>query len=69
MIFETIKKFLSGQHLTKEEKKQINQYYGNNDKPVGFGDTVANLTKKIGIKPCVACKKRQKKLNDLFPYK
>ena len=24
---------------------------------------------KIGIKPCEACKKRQKKLNDLFPYK
>lgn len=35
----------------------------------GLGDTVAKLTSAIGIKPCGACKQRQKKLNDLVPYK
>ena len=35
----------------------------------GLGDTIAKITTKIGIKPCGACKKRQKKLNEIFPYK
>jgi hypothetical protein len=35
----------------------------------GLGDTVAKLTKSIGIVPCDGCKKRQSKLNKLFPYK
>ena len=34
----------------------------------GLGDTVAKTLKRIGIKPCGGCKKRQKKLNELFPY-
>jgi len=38
-------------------------------KSKGLGDTVAKITKAVGIKPCGACKKRQKKLNRLFPYK
>ena len=36
---------------------------------VGLGDTIAKITKTVGIKPCNACKKRQEKLNRLFPYK
>lgn len=34
----------------------------------GLGDTIAKITKAIGIAPCKKCKKRQKKLNELFPY-
>lgn len=34
----------------------------------GLGDTIAKVTKAIGIKPCGGCKKRQEKLNELFPY-
>ena len=29
----------------------------------GFGDTVANLTKAVGIKPCGGCQKRRARLN------
>ena len=39
------------------------------DKSRGLGDTVAKLTKAVGIKPCGGCAKRQAKLNNLVPYK
>jgi len=35
----------------------------------GLGDTIAKMTSAVGIKPCGGCKKRQKKLNEMFPYK
>lgn len=35
----------------------------------GLGDTVAKVTKMVGIKPCGGCQKRQEKLNKLLPYK
>lgn len=35
----------------------------------GLGDTIARLTSSIGIGPCGQCKKRQEKLNRLFPYR
>ena len=35
---------------------------------VGLGDTVAKVTKAIGLKPCKRCRKRQAKLNKLLPY-
>lgn len=38
-------------------------------KSEGLGDTVKKVTEKLGIPQCNACKKRQKKLNRLFPYK
>jgi len=34
----------------------------------GFGDTIAKLTSKAGIKPCGGCKKRQELLNKMMPY-
>lgn len=34
----------------------------------GLGDTIAKATKAVGIKPCGGCKKRQEKLNKIFPY-
>lgn len=40
---------------------------------IGLGDTVAKITKAVGIDKLVGddcgCDKRQKKLNELFPYK
>ena len=39
------------------------------EKSEGLGDTVKKITDKMGIKQCGGCKKRQKKLNRLFPYK
>jgi len=35
----------------------------------GLGDTIAKMTKAVGIKPCRGCKGRIKKLNEWFPYK
>ena len=34
----------------------------------GLGDTIAKVTKAIGVKPCGRCKKRQEALNKRFPY-
>lgn len=34
----------------------------------GLGDTVAKITKAVGIKPCGGCRERQRRLNQLFPY-
>ena len=36
--------------------------------PRGLGDTMANVLKKFGVKPCESCKKRQGVLNKIFPY-
>jgi len=35
----------------------------------GLGDTIKKVTNKLGIKQCGACKRRQLKLNHMFPYK
>jgi hypothetical protein len=35
----------------------------------GLGDTIKKITNAVGIKQCGACKKRQEKLNQMFPYK
>lgn len=35
----------------------------------GLGDTIAKMTKAVGIKPCGGCKKRQAILNKAVPYK
>lgn len=53
----------------------------NNETSAGLGDTIAKITNTLGIdklaeevaqamgkKDC-GCKKRQQKLNELFPYK
>jgi|13_taG_2_1085334.scaffolds.fasta_scaffold00161_4 hypothetical protein len=38
------------------------------NKSKGLGDTVKKVTEKLGIKQCGGCKRRQEKLNRLFPY-
>ena len=35
----------------------------------GLGDMVARVTGFLGIKPCNGCRKRQKKLNELIPFR
>ena len=51
-------------HILEWEKEQETFV-----KSEGLGDTIAKITTKIGIKPCGGCKKRQKWLNEKFPYK
>lgn len=34
----------------------------------GLGDSIAKVTKKLGIKECGGCRKRRIKLNRLVPY-
>ena len=35
----------------------------------GIGDTVAKITKTVGIEPCEACEERRKRWNDKVAYK
>jgi len=40
--------------------------------PKGLGDTISNVINKVSrgkVTPCGGCKKRQNKLNEIFPYK
>ena len=34
----------------------------------GLGDTIAKLTKAVGIQPCGGCEERRQKLNSIFPF-
>lgn len=34
----------------------------------GLGDTIAKVTKAVGLRPCGGCRKRQATLNKLLPY-
>ena len=41
-------------------------------RPKGLGDTISNVINKVSrgkVTPCGGCKKRQNKLNEIFPYK
>ncbi len=35
---------------------------------VGLGDVVAGVTRAVGIKPCLPCKRRQAALNRLLTF-
>jgi hypothetical protein len=39
-----------------------------NIKTKGLGDTIANVTNRLGIHQCGGCKKRQRWLNEKVPY-
>ena len=50
----------------------MNRGYSNRRRSRGFGDTVANtINRYTNIKPKAdcGCKKRQEKLNKMFPYR
>ena len=38
------------------------------EKSKGLGDSIKKITDAIGINQCDKCKKRQEKLNKMFPY-
>ena len=47
-----------------EEKKKIWK-----EESKGIGDTVAKVTKTVGIEPCQACEERRQRWNEKFAYK
>jgi hypothetical protein len=53
---------------SEQIKKQMQIFEEMAKESTGLGDTIAKFTGLIGIKPCNACKRRQKKLNKMFPY-
>ena len=48
--------------VTSKQQKNIKH-------SIGLGDTIAKMTKAVGINPCGGCKKRQEILNKALPYK
>ena len=38
-------------------------------KSKGVGDSIAKITRAVGIVPCGSCEKRKDALNKLFPFK
>lgn len=55
-------KLMNDPEIPKSDKPADN-------KSKGLGDSIKKVTDKLGIKQCGGCKKRQDKLNRLFPYK
>lgn len=35
----------------------------------GVGDTVAKITKTVGVEPCAKCEERRQRWNEKFAYK
>lgn len=55
--------------ISKNEKKIFNNWLTSSfKKSRGLGDTIKKMTEKFKIPQCKSCKKRQEKLNKLFPY-
>lgn len=59
---------LEKEESLKKELVKLRSLVNNNNKSEGLGDTVKKVTEKLGIKQCGGCKRRQEKLNRLFPY-
>lgn len=55
--------------LVEARKLEIDSTLPESGESRGLGDTIKKVTNKLGIKQCGACKKRQMRLNKLFPYK
>lgn len=55
-------------HILEWEKEQMTFAINYPEESKGLGDTIAKITKAIGIKPCGGCKKRQEWLNEKIPY-
>ena len=45
--------------------KNCNNKHGS----IGLGDTIKSLASAMGFSQCSGCKKRQRILNQMFPYK
>jgi hypothetical protein len=55
--------------LVDARKLEVESQLPESGESRGLGDTIKKVTNKLGIKQCGACKKRQMRLNQLFPYK
>ncbi len=68
--FELEAKALGETHgnMTFIDRREYRELMKRHGLSVGLGDTVAKVTKAIGLKPCKGCSKRQAKLNKLLPY-
>ncbi len=42
--------------------------FGRGEVSKGAGDTVAKITRRLGVEPCAGCEERRAKLNQLLPY-
>lgn len=42
--------------------------YGKGEVSAGLGDTVAKITRRLGVEPCAGCEERRAKLNAVLPY-
>jgi hypothetical protein len=70
-------KALNGVQPDDEQRKELQKLFQLKNrlqiekakKSRGLGDTIKKVTNVLGIKQCGACKKRQAKLNEMFPYK
>lgn len=52
-----------------EDYEKEKQKIAEQKKSKGLGDTIKKVTDFLRIPQCGGCKDRQKKLNQLFPYK
>jgi len=37
-------------------------------RPAGLGDVIKRATSAMGVKPCAACEKRARRLNEKIPF-
>lgn len=56
------------QKSMQEWKSNIMKHFAEKRKEKGLGDTIKSVTEAFHIPQCGGCKKRQAKLNKLFPY-
>jgi len=54
--------------FSKNRKKTTEDPLAKEGKSRGLGDSIKKVTSALGIKQCGGCKRRQEKLNRLFPY-
>lgn len=50
-------------------KKLENLTNGRRSGPLGLGDSMAAVLKKLGVPACESCQRRREVLNRMFPYK
>lgn len=64
--FSRIKRKITPEELKRHEEAKERVVTKKRSK--GLGDTIAKVTKAVGIKPCDSCEKRRDVLNKIFPY-
>ena len=67
MSFMEIKAAMKALEEEAMEKK-LSALKKSSKRSKGLGDTIKKITNAVGVRQCGGCKKRQNKLNKLFPY-